>query len=715
MKDGEKKARIRKKRNDKKSESEKKIAKQGIAKMLPNIKINVWNRLKIRTKILVAIAIPILLMGIFGYVSYQKTSSAIIENYQKSTIETLNATKDYIMMQMNSVLDESYNLISYDSVKSYYKKNADSSQKSNDNYLKMANEISAAKTSNAMNYNIHLFAETGQAYSTAGKLPKDMYEKFSKSEEGQLVAKATQRFVWVGNHPFLDETLRNTQTAYSASIMRRLSENNGYIIIDIQTSQIMRPISQLKIGTDSIVGFVTQDGKEALHGTSEKNIFADLPYFKDVSNSTKESDYSFQLYKGKEYLFLYSKVGNTGATICALVPKSEILQKANEIKSLVIVFVLIACALATLIGIAIAAGIGLEITKLTKSISRAAKGDLTTKFETKRQDEFLILSQSLKGMMEEMRKVIKDVADVGMRVNNSASSLSDTSSNILDSTKNISLAIDEIGKGVTQQAADTEQTSNMMTDLSDQINRVYQNTYEIEQIAKETTNIIDKGIIIVDELNKKSGATTDITHVVINEIEELELQSNNIQNIINAINDIAAQTNLLSLNASIEAARAGEAGKGFAVVAEEIRKLADQSAQASNQIKDIVNEIQDKTRTTASSAKQAKNIVESQMEALGTAISTFENINHHVEKLVTNLNDIADGVKSIESAKDNSMDAISNISAISEETASASEEVSATAIEQINSVEYLSRSADELAEDARILEQSILTFKINEG
>jgi len=694
--------------------SNKNTNNKGIAKMLPKLKINVWNRLNIRTKILVAFAVPVLLMGIFGYVSYQKTSAAIIDNYEKSTITTLNATKDYIMMEMSSVSDQSYNLISYDSIKNYFKKSDDATLKSNANYLNMANEVSSAKSSNSLNYNIHIFGNSGIGYSTAGKFPKDIYDNFSKSPEGQMLAASNQRYIWVGKHTFLDNVLKNRQTAYATSIIRKLSENNGVIVIDVQAGQMMKPISQLKIGENSIIGFVTQDGAESLYGTTESSVFKDLSYYKKTLSTTEGSGYSFEKYKGKEYLFLYSEVGNTGATLCALVPKSEILKQANEIKTLVIIFVLIACALATLIGTLIASGIGSEISKLTKSIAKAAKGDLTTKFDTKRKDEFFVLSQSLKGMMEEMRTVIKEVAEVGTRVSNSANSLSGTSTNILDSTKNISLAIDDIGSGVTQQATDTEQCSNMMVDLSNQINRVYQNTYEIEQIAKETTNIIGEGIVIVDELNSKSNATTDITHVVIREIEELELQSHNIQNIIKAINDIAAQTNLLSLNASIEAARAGEAGRGFAVVAEEIRKLADQSSEASNQIKEIVNEIQDKTKTTATSAKQAKSIVESQTEALSIATITFEKINKHVDKLISNLNNIADEVKGIEAAKDNSLDAISNISAISEETASSSEEVSATALEQINSVEYLSRSAEELAEEARVLERSILMFKVSE-
>jgi methyl-accepting chemotaxis protein len=282
----------------------------------------------------------------------------------------------------------------------------------------------------------------------------------------------------------------------------------------------------------------------------------------------------------------------------------------------------------------------------------------------------------------------------------------------LGSTKDISLAIDEIEKGVVQQANDTEQCLFQMSDLSNKINHVYENTYEIEQIAKETKIIVGEGIVTMEELNSKSSATTDITHVVINEIEELEVQSRSISNFVGVINDIASQTNLLSLNASIEAARAGDAGRGFAVVAEEIRKLADQSVNASNQIKSIVSTIQNKTKGTVVSAKQAKDIVESQMQSLAKTISTFENINEHVGSLVNNLNNIAEGVKGIESAKDETLDAIRNISAVSQQTATSSEEVSATANNQIASVEYLSQSAAELAEDSKKLEEAIQIFQI---
>jgi methyl-accepting chemotaxis protein len=493
-----------------------------------------------------------------------------------------------------------------------------------------------------------------------------------------------------------------------------MAENNGFIIIDIPKKEIEHAISNINLGDGSIVGFVTSDGVEALLNTEETSIFSPLEYYKAAVSGNQLNGHSYERYNGREYLFLYSKVGSTKAMICALVPKSTILAQAQSIKLLTLVFVTLASAIAILVGTVIAGRIGTEISKLSKSIALAAKGNLTAKFTTNRKDEFLILSNSLTDMVTGMRGLIEQVTEVVDKVNNSAGKLSDTSGEILTSTRDISLAIDEIEKGVVQQAEDTEQCLSQMSNLSDRINQVYNSTYEIEQIAKDTKVIVGEGITTIDELNRKSSATTDITKVVIRDIEDLAVQSVNIEGFIEVINGIADQTNLLSLNASIEAARAGEAGRGFAVVAEEIRKLAEQSLRASNQITAIVNEIKMKTKTTATSAKQAEDIVGSQMEALTNTIRTFENINEHVGNLVNNLDNIAEGVRGIEGAKDDTLDAIRNISAVSQQTATSSEEVSATAINQITTVEYMSNSASGLAMEARRLEEAVQIFQIKE-
>jgi methyl-accepting chemotaxis protein len=666
----------------------------------------------IRVKLLLAFAVPIVMMAVFGVVSYKKASKAIIDNYEAIASDALNAVRDNISMGIDAVAAKSYELTN-NKIKNYYNKFDKMNTEECEAALQMATtELDNAKASHSFIYAIHILGQKGRSLSTVDKLPEDIYSSFLEAEEGRLISSSTARYLWIGKHSFLDEKLNNTQVNYSMSIIRKMSENNGFIIIDVAKKVLTDTMSGINLGEGSIVGLVTEDGMEALVDREEIDLFSSLPYYTEAKDSGEDNGLSYESYDGKSYLFLYSKLGSSNAMLCALVPQSTILNKMQSIRILTLLFVSAACVLSGALGSILATRIGKEIGKLSRSIEAAAGGDLTARFETTRRDEFLILSRSLTDMVAGMRGLIEKVAAVGNTVNTSADLLSASSQDILISTKDISLAIDEIENGAVQQAEDTEKCLEQMAGLSDQIGQVYDNSYEIEQIAKFTKEIVDQGLTTMDELNNKSVATTKVARHVIQEIEELEQQSVSIEGFVEIINGISEQTNLLSLNASIEAARAGEAGRGFAVVASEIRKLAEQSLNASKQINEVVTMIRSKTKTTADSAKQAEAIVVSQMEALSRAIRTFNSIDEHVANLLNNLNSITEGIRGIEANKEDTLDAVRNISAVSQQTATSSEEVSATAINQIELVESLSNAAVRLAEDAKRLEDAIRLFKL---
>ena len=669
----------------------------------------------IRAKLFLTIFIPVIFMAVFGAVSYRKSSNAIISNYEKSTTDTLNAISEYMKLGLNSVVGKSIEFMQSNSVRTYYdrgKAGLPTDKEETELLVPIGEEIMIVQGSNNFIHAVHAFGKIGIGVSSESSPPQDVYKKFAESEEGKAVLDSTNRYIWVGQHDFIDEMFNTKKNDYAMSIIRKFQYDNGFVVMDVSKKEIMNMLSQFDYGKGSIIGFITGDGRETLTNTDQSSVFVDLPYFKQSLKSSEESGNSYETFSNKEYLYLYKKVGDTGAMVCALIPKSTIIQQAKELRILNMIFVSIASAIAITIGIILAGGIANAISKLTKSISMAAKGDLTTRFDTKRKDEFYILSSSLTNMVENMRMLITQAAGVGGKVLKSADNLSATSDSILIDTKGISITIDEIEKGVVQQASDTERCLDRMSNLSERISNVYENTYEIEQIANNTKTIVGKGMVIVEELNDKSNATTHITEEVISEIEVLEQQSRNIENFVGIINEIAAQTNLLSLNASIEAARAGEAGRGFAVVADEIRKLADQSVNAVMQIQNIVSEIQHKTKSTVVTAKQAEIIVSSQAESLNKTVTVFDDIKQHVSDLVSNLNNISMGVKDIEVAKEDTLSAVRNISAVSQQTAASSEEVSATANNQIGSVEHLSQSALELAKNARELEEAIHLFKI---
>jgi methyl-accepting chemotaxis protein len=671
----------------------------------------------IRLKIFVGLLIPIVLLALYGTISYRKTEEAIITNYENSSLDTINAVSDYLNFGLTVIQEKSGELLLDSDIGEYYNRPDGSAET---NYINARHSVESAvqlvKKTNSFISGVHMIGKEAKTVSSEAATQDSIYETFSKSSIVKGFEDKKVKYIWVGEHKDLDGLVSSEKIIYSSanyacSLIRSMNARNGYVVIDVSKQKLLDMFTEYDLGEGSIIAFVTKDGREVVKG-SEDSVFAMQSYYQSTIEAEETSGFSYQRYNGKEYLFLYSSVGDMGATICALIPKSTILEQVSGIKTLNKTVVTIAIIFAMITLVLVSGAVGIAISFLSKRIDQAATGDLTTSFDTKRKDEFLHLAKGIGNMLSDMRKLIGEVQEIGGKVSSSAGGVSENSEKLLIATKDISRTIDDIEQGIVQQASDTEQCLLQMASLSDQINQVYTNTNEIGQIANNTKKIASEGIIIIDELNNKAKATTDITHNVIVKIQEFETQSQDIGGFVNIINDIAAQTNLLSLNASIEAARAGDAGRGFAVVANEIRKLADQSVHAAKQIQNIVTMITDKTKDTVDTAMEAESIVGSQSESLNKTIQVFDNINEHVNNLASNLDNISGGIMKIESAKSDTMDAIQSISAVSEETAAASQEVSATAVSQIDSVERLLMAAQELEADAKKLEESISIFKI---
>jgi methyl-accepting chemotaxis protein len=572
--------------------------------------------------------------------------------------------------------------------------------------------IMAKKTTDDFIKEMYLISDTVESISTKQNYESGIYSGFINSDVGQYLKKNRTKMVWTGYNDYLDDKLETRTSDYAIRLVRNMLNTKGILVIDVNIATVKKILNDLEFDQSGLLGIVTQDGKEITATDYEEKIFGDKDFYQRAVAAEEVTGSEYVDFNNQQYLFMFSKIGNTGAMICALMPKKTITSQADSILQVTILIVIIACIIAVLTGVLISTDIDKTIKRIIKGLKMAAKGDLTVKFISPRKDEFHILINEIQNTFLNMKELIQQVNQLSKEVSDASINVSETSGGFLKSTEDISTAMAEIEEGISHQAKDAEECLIQMDNLSQKIVLVSNNTREISRITDHAKMNIKEGTIVTEDLNSKTKSTIDITTVIINEIEKLAEKSLSINKIINVINDIANQTNLLSLNASIEAARAGEYGKGFSVVASEIRNLAEQSKGSVNDIRKIIDSIHEDTRSAVTIARKAEDVLLLQESAVKNTTNSYQNINESVEKLMLYLDYITDNVDNIEVARVSTLRAIENISAVLEEIAVASNTVNQTSNDQLASVETLNKSAVNLNKNAVYLFNAVHKFKV---
>jgi methyl-accepting chemotaxis protein len=669
----------------------------------------------IRVKLIVAFFVPILFIVLLGVASFQKAATGIRSSYEHSTKQTLNMTSNYVTLGTDNMKAISAQFINDDITGKYFTGMYKNDVKGNITSQKTIKDSIIAKIqTDKFISDIYILSDEVDSITSADQKVEAMNAGFYDTETGKIIKKS-MKATWYGSNEYLDEKLGTPSNEYSMRLIQGFSGVDTLVVIDMDYDAIMDILNSMELDSSGVIGFITLDGKEIIsgdNGEQQGNIFTGEGFFKDAQLTAETNGALYVDYHGEENLFLYSKVGETGAIICALIPKRTILSQADSIMYLTVIIVIVACLIAVAIGFFISTGIDKTIKSIIKKLKMAASGDITVDFTTKRKDEFRVLMDEINNTFTNMKVLIKQVIVLSAQVSDTSNNVTDASEELVKSTGEISIAMNEIEQGVMQQAKDAEECLAQMDNLSNKIVTMSNSTDKISEIAETAKNCIGSGTEVTKNLNQQTKSTIEITMDIVKGIEELNEQSKSIGSIINVINDISSQTNLLSLNASIEAARAGEYGRGFAVVASEIRSLAELTHLQVNDIKRIVENIQSNTKEVVKTAKKAEEVMVLQDTAVKNTTDSYLQINESVDYLMIHLNDIKVNVSNIDGARVSTLGAIENISAVLEEIAASTNNVNQTSNNQLGAVEILNQSARYLKDNSGELVDAIQKFQV---
>lgn len=340
-------------------------------------------------------------------------------------------------------------------------------------------------------------------------------------------------------------------------------------------------------------------------------------------------------------------------------------------------------------------------------------GDVSSdKKMLKRKDEVGVMLRSITELKNIIVKVMAEIRAYSESLGEAAEALKNSANKSSTAAGQVETAITGIADGASSQAQETQSATENVIVMGKMIEQASTEVEQLGDNAADMHKASENAMSILAELEKINQKTMEAIHIIGEQTQKTNESAAKIKVATDMISEIAEETTLLSLNASIEAARAGEQGRGFAVVANQIQKLAEQSADATTQITEVISELVNDAQESVQTMDEVKEVMNQQSENVSQTEKAFKNVEKGIAESIESVEKITDKTRKLDEARAGVVDVVQSFSAIAEENAASAEETSASASEVGSIMEDVSQNANMLDEIAVKLNENVKRFKI---